>query len=221
MNVPVIRQLIFKDLRIHRTALLGLSVGLPAIALAMALSNSDWQRLGMILMFNSMIYLQLFLPLGTVLAEKKTFIMSLPVSPTDYVVAKIVGGLLVFLPTWIVFAAILPTVVERDEAMSAGAFPLAAIILAAFLVSYLATSGVALAFESSLATVVVGLLIVVAVFAVMPLLGRLPTRLLEDWSGDVAVWSTEVVGVLGIMGLLAAATVVATVLLARRRTSFI
>ncbi len=221
MNLPMVRTLVIKDLRIHRWALLGLAVGLPAIGLIMALSNSGWQRLGMILMFNSMIYMQIFLPIGTILGEKKPFIMSLPVSPSDYVASKIAGGLLAFLPTWIVFAAVLPIVVERDFAMAAGALPLAAIVLAACLLSYVATSGIALIFESTLATVLVGLLLVIAVFAVMPLLGRLPDRLLQNWAGEVAIWDPEVLATLGAMGLLAAATIVATFVLVRRRVSFI
>ena len=52
-------------------------------------------------------------------------------------------------------------------------------------------------------------------------MGRLPPRILQNWSGDVAVWDPEVLAALGAMGLMSIATIVATFVLVRRKASFI
>ena len=153
MNLPMIRRLITKDLRIHRWALLGLSVGVPALGLAMALSGSGWQRLGMIVMFNSMIYIQIFLPLGTILGREEAVhheLADLPdrlrrvEDPHRTVSRSCRRG-----------SSSRPSCRRSSSAtrnMEAGTVPLAAIVLTACLLSYVATSGVALVFESRFVT---------------------------------------------------------------------
>ena len=222
MNAPLVKRLVLKDLYIHRWPILGLAVALPSIALILAIwGGPSWQHMGMILIVNSMIYLSLFLPIATILSEKKPFIFSLPISEVEYTASKVACGLGVFMPPWLVFLVAMPMVVERNENLSAGALVPAVLLLFTFLLSFLATGAVALIFESTLSTTGAGLAIVLVVFGFLPMLEHMPMRLLENWAGDRVVWDPEALGALVLLAALCAAAVLATFVLQRRKTSFV
>jgi hypothetical protein len=222
MKLPMVKRLVLKDLYIHRLSILGLAVAIPAVALCLALFGSQaWVHVGLILMSNSMIWVGLFLPIATILQEKKTFILSLPVSPVEYTAAKILVGLVVFLPLWITCATAMPAIVARHSQLAAGATAPIAVLFGAFLLSFLMTVAVALAWESTFVTTGVGLLIVVVAFAFMPLLQHVPRRILEHWAGDRVVWDPEVIAVLLAEALCAVGAVLAAFELMRRKRSYV
>ena len=222
MNLPVVRQLILKDLVIHRWSLIGLAVAVPAVALLLALAGGDdWEFVGVIVMTNALMYVGFFVPIGMVLGEKKPFIFSLPISPLEYTASKIVGGLLVFMVPWLAFLIAMPSVVEEHNQLPTGALVPAVLMLAIFLLSYLLTAGVALVLESKGWTLFVGMLIVPVVFGAMPMLRYVPVRLLENWASDRVVWDPEAIAALVLLGVLGLLVTAATFALQSRKRSFV
>lgn len=101
MNLMIIWRLVLKDWYLHRVAvaliLFGMSLG---VALSAASDNSA-QSIGLSLILSMLSAMTFYLPLSTVLSERteKTlpFVLSLPVSLSDYTTAKIVANVSIYL----------------------------------------------------------------------------------------------------------------------------
>ncbi len=101
MNILMIKILVLKDWYLHRIAitlaLIGLSIGI----ILSSLSGTTFPSIGFSMIMCIVIALMFYLPLSTVLSERneKTlpFILSLPVSPSEYTTSKIVMNFIVFL----------------------------------------------------------------------------------------------------------------------------
>jgi len=179
----------------------------------------------LILFNNLLIYLIFFLPMATVMMERKNhtlpFLMSLPVSYKEYTAAKLLGGLLVFVVTLCIVGLVLPAVVARSEQLAFGVMPLLAVILGVFLVFFVLTMGVCLVTESFLWTMVLGLLSVVFVFLFFPLLESIPPHLIDHWTSDRVVWDVEVVMALGLELTISLGAITATFALQKRKKDFL
>jgi hypothetical protein len=153
MNLPLVWRLVRKDLHLHRLQLLGLSVGIPVLGLLVAtLGGTRWGFMGLVLMSNALIWLTFFVPLGTVLGERKqktqVFVMSLPISAIEYTTAKLVVGLIAYLAPWIAYLSTLPLLISRSPVIPAGSLPLLVAVLAFFLLVYVVTSLAAIVTDS-------------------------------------------------------------------------
>lgn len=222
MNLPLVRQLIAKDLYLHRWPLFGLAVAVPAVALSLSLwGGTNWSHVGMVLMSNTMIWLGFFLPIATVSKEQKAFLFSLPMSAVEYTAAKLAVTSLVFLGPWLVFVAVMPRVVESHGALARGATVPALLLMGVFFVWLLLTTGVTLVFESLTATLFSGFLVVVLVFAFIPLMRYVPRSILEHWASGRVVWDPPVLGLVAGQIVFAIGVVAATFALQSRRRSLI
>jgi ABC-2 type transport system permease protein len=227
MNVPIVKQLVLKDLYIHRYPILGLAIALPAAGIVPAIFGGEtmWRQMGLIILNNSLIYLIFFLPMGTVMMERKNhtlpFVMSLPVSYKEYTASKLVGSSLVFAVTWWAIALALPVVVARSEQLARGVLPLLGVIMGVFLVFFVLTLGVCLVTESFAWTMVLGMLSVVFVFLFFPLLESIPPHLVEHWTSDRIVWDSEVVMAIGLELLISIGAIAATFALQKRKRDFL
>lgn len=101
MNRKVVRRLVLKDWYLNRVAI-GLVLGGTLLGLTLsAVEDGSVASAGLSILACAFISLTFYLPLQTVLQERaqKTlpFILSLPVSPRDYVAAKVLANLLIFL----------------------------------------------------------------------------------------------------------------------------
>lgn len=222
MNFPLVRQLIVKDLYLHRWSLVGLAVAVPALALSLSLwGGSNWSHVGMVLMSNTMIWLGFFLPIATVAKEQKAFLFSLPMSAAEYTASKLAVTTLVFLGPWLVFVAMMPRIVESHGALARGATVPALLLMGVFFVWLLFTTGVTLVFESLTATLFSGFLVVVLVFAFIPLMRYVPGPILEHWASGEVVWDPPVLGFVAALIVVAVGVVVSTFALQARRRSLI
>jgi ABC-type transport system involved in multi-copper enzyme maturation permease subunit len=227
MNITMVKRLVLKDFYLHRYPILGLALALPAAGIVPSVFGGEtmWRQMGLIILNNSLIYLIFFLPMATIMMERKNhtlpFLMSLPVSYKEYTASKLVGSLVVFAVTLCVIGLALPVIVARSEQLALGVLPLLGVILGAFLVFFVLTLGVCLVTESFLWTMVLGLLSVVFVFLFFPLLESIPLHLIEHWTSDRVVWDSEVVTALGLELLVSIGAITATFALQKRKKDFL
>ena len=104
MNYSMLKLLILKDWYLQRWAILG---SLAAGAAALGISVSAGQAglyIGVTLVVTVLIAIGVMLVMSTIVLERKEqticFVMSLPISPTEYSVAKLLANLLIFLVPW-------------------------------------------------------------------------------------------------------------------------
>jgi ABC-2 type transport system permease protein len=104
MNSTIIPQLILKDLRLNRTAFIVPLAG-GAIGIGLWLHGGLVGVFGIISFFTAMILSASMLPTQCLFGERKNqtlaFLMSLPLSSTQYTIAKMVTVLGIFLASWL------------------------------------------------------------------------------------------------------------------------
>jgi hypothetical protein len=109
MSGSIVWRLIAKDLYLYRWLIVGtLIVGLASILAANAFEEAYGavRNIAFILVVTCVVGLGVFLAIFCVLTERQTravlFVLSLPVSPMQYMMAKVGASLLAFLITWVV-----------------------------------------------------------------------------------------------------------------------
>ena len=151
LNLPVIKLLVAKDWRLFQKQLavcvLGGIVALCLIGLA-----KSWSfYLGSLLMIIVLICAALFSISTSLLVERKehtlAFVMSLPVTPLDYYLAKLIGNLVTFFVPFLVLLAGMLFVIFFT-AVPDGLVMLSLLIFGHVLVAYAVALSVAMAVES-------------------------------------------------------------------------
>ncbi len=103
LNMPVIKQLIYKDWYLNRK-LLATYVGGGIFSLCL-ISFGEWQFfMGSIMLISMMVGMGNHQLAATMINERKeqtlAFVMSLPVSPADYAMAKFLSNMVLFFIPW-------------------------------------------------------------------------------------------------------------------------
>jgi ABC-2 type transport system permease protein len=152
MSNSVMRALVLKDWRLHRM-FLSLSIAGGIIALAiLQLKNDTAFMVGSIWFFVALILLGTMLPIGNVINERKkqslAFLMSLPVSATQYAMAKFVSTIGMFLVPWAALVIAASTFLFTRPEVSHGLIPLMAILFTMPLVGFCVVAGTALISET-------------------------------------------------------------------------
>ena len=213
MNGLMIKRLVLKDWYLHRLAI-GLMTGGILLGMALAAVPGHTAALmGLNLILSLFIALTFYLPLSTVLNERteKTlpFVMSLPVSPADYTMAKIISNVVLYLLP-LLATALGVSLVFRGE--GGGSLPIAIghahVVLLGMLTLFSFIVGFAIITESMGWTVA---LIVVTMFlfgnVVMQLVPRFPAaqQFLVDIANQGGAYfsalGVEALLILGILGL--------------------
>lgn len=201
MSGSIIRHLILKDLHLFRGMSLGAMAGGVVAAGLMSLSPMPINA-GGVLVICALIVLNVFLVLVGVVQERKDkatlFVLSLPVSPAQYALAKVGANLIAFAVPWVVITAAVAAVVTASQVPN-GILPLWLAVLAYIFFYYCVLLGVALNTDSTgwHATVItVGNVSVN--FVIMLLFGLPSVRAYGE--GAVAVWAADVVS-LGIAAI--------------------
>jgi ABC-2 type transport system permease protein len=122
------------------------------------------------------------------------FIMSLPITPTDYAVAKLIANTTLFLIPWLIilFSTI---AIFYFTSIPNGLIPFSTILCAYILLSYFITWAVGMSFESE------GIIIFVMVFLncwigpIFYILGNTPSMAQYYFQPD-AVWNSTSIGIL-------------------------
>ena len=154
MKVPIVFRLVLKDWYLQRVAIALLLGGSILAGILAAIPNPVGFSIGLSLTMCVLIALTFYLPLTTVIGERTTktlpFTMSLPVSPAEYTLSKILANLLLYLIPWGVAAGSFALIL-RAGSIQAAYVPAGYIdiLLVGFLVAFMFVLGFAIIFEST------------------------------------------------------------------------
>ena len=225
----IVRRLIAKDLYLYRWFIAGATL---AGSVSLVLSSygpgnagdgagvSQGPNLGFILFITTIITFGIFLAMFGVFKEhqekSRLFVLSLPVSPAQYLRAKLWAALLAFLAPWLLFTAgVVASLTIAGEAR--GTIPYFVVMMTLFLANFCLLLAVVVITASEVASIVGILVTNVFVSLFMIRVGSLP-GVAEYNHGAVAVWSPTVLAILAIEGaVIFAALALATYLPSRRR----
>jgi ABC-2 type transport system permease protein len=201
MNRSVVTRLILKDFYLQWPLLAGsLVLGFAMLAIALFGGGPITFYVGSVSFLCVLILLNVFLVSGTVAQEKKDrvmlFVLSLPVSTTQYAVSKMVSSLLAFLiPFCLLGAAALLVIGLRP--IPHGLIPLTMAVMMYVCLYFCIFLGVALAGDSALWNTIVMIFgNVLLNFLITWLLTR-PSIALAS-KGPVAIWSPEILASLAV-----------------------
>lgn len=152
MNYRMIKRLILKDWYLQRWAILGSVLG-GAVALGIVcIGGKAAFMVGLILLITALIAVGAQLGFTTMVQERKeqtlAFVMSLPISNTDYTVAKLLGTVVIFLVPWLLLVLGSFALFAVPHGIPHGLFPFTAIMATEILVNTCLIISVALVTES-------------------------------------------------------------------------
>lgn len=219
---PIVRQLVLKDLYLVRW-MIGGSIFAGLIALAMMPLGKVSAYVGGVSFMCVLIVLNIFLVMNNVVQERKEksllFILSLPVSTTEYTFAKVVASAIAFTVPWLVLT--ITNVVMIDlTAIPNGILPFWITVLAYLLFYYCVLLAVSLVTESTgwhTTAIIVGN---VSVNFLIPLLLSLPSVKAHS-EGATAVWTGDIVAIIAVEILAGIAALGIAVYSQSRRPDFI
>lgn len=222
MSRSIVTRLVLKDLYLLRWVIVGATVaGCAAIAL-MPLSRMAGY-VGALSLICTLIVLNIFLVMNGVVQERKDkvllFVLSLPVSTTQYLAAKVTANALAFLLPWLILTAGAAVMIDAT-AMPNGILPFWLTVLVYLLSYYCALLAVSLVTDSmgwhataiTLGNVSVNLVIVF-------LLG-LPS-VVANHDAPTAVWTADIVTILAIELAAGAAALGLAIYFTSRRSDFV
>ncbi len=217
-------RLIAKDFHLSRKAIFWISIG-SVLGLILAAMPGQMAMVGITLILNVFIALLFYLPLSSVLGEvtEQTlpFVLSLPVAPTDYTVAKLLSNLLIYLIPWTAVAVGAGIVLRRSPAL-AQQLPgeLVAIVLGIVFVVFCTVLSIAVCSRSTGWTV--GLIVVLMVVGgnfISMILPRVP--LMRGLFERAVAGGPELAIILGGQLVLALSMLAIAVVRETRRSSFL
>jgi ABC-2 type transport system permease protein len=217
----VIGHLILKDWRLNRP-LISLCIGVGLIALVIALYTEGVARLlGSVWFFVSLCILGSMLPASAILNERKkqtlAFVMSLPVSPVQYAIAKALSTAAMFLVPWLTLLISAMVLIETRNVIPHGIIPMLLILAMLPLIVFCLISATVLVGESEGWLIAVSIVCNSSYWFVWYLLARTPS-LAANWHAPAVVWNRAAFIVLSAeIGLIAFIVVVAFFFQSRKR----
>ncbi len=221
MTSSVIGHLILKDWRLNRR-LISLCIGVGLIALVIALYAEGTVRLlGSVWFFVSLCVLGSLLPSTAILNERKkqtlAFIMSLPVSPVQYAIAKALSSAAMFMVPWLTLIISALVLIETRHVIPHGIIPMLLILAMLPLIVFFLISAAVLVGESEGWLMAASILCNSSYWFVWYLLARIPS-LTANWTRPVAVWNSAALIVLSVeLGTIASIVSLAFFLQSRKR----
>lgn len=196
MSASIVRQLILKDLYLLRWMIVGSIVAGGAAIAIMPLSQISIY-VGAVSLICTLVVLNIFLVMSGVVQEKKDkvllFILSLPVSTTQYVVAKVAANAIAFLVPWLVLTVGTIAVIDVS-AIPNGIVPYWLALLGYILFYYCALLAVGLLWDSTgvhATAIIVGN---VSINFLIPFLLGLPS-VSGHAKSPTAVWTADIVAI--------------------------
>lgn len=222
MSGSIVRQLILKDLYLVRWMIAG-SIAAGVAAVAMMPLGKTSAYVGGVSLVCVLILLNIFLVMGGVVQEKKDkvllFILSLPVSTTEYTVAKVLANAIAFTVPWLVLTAANIVMIDVSRIPN-GIVPFWVAVLGYLLFYYCALLAVSLVKDSTgwhTTAIVVGN---VSVNFLIPILLSRPS-VAAHVEGLTAVWTADIVAFIAIELLAGVAALWLAVYLYSRRPDFV
>jgi len=190
MNATMVKRLVLKDWYFERYALISALAGGALSLWLIGFGSEEAFYIGSILLITILISIGVQLAFATVINERTQhtlpFVMSLPISPADYTMAKILANMLIFLVPWIILVAGCWAVISVTE-IPDGLIPFAA--------GYCLTLAVALISETQGWTVAALIFSNLFIQYFMYAVSHIPA-IARDMQGSAAVWSQPAVLVL-------------------------
>ena len=224
MNATIVRRLAVKDWHFNRWPMLGYLVA-GAAALAVLGMGSDLSfYVGSILLISAVIAVGVHLIMLTVVYERKEktlpFVMSLPVSPTEYTTAKILANVSAFLVPWLVLVTATIVMAQNSSRLPAGLIPFAVLVLGELFVAYCVMLAVALMTESEGWTIFAVVIMNLSLNLFLYSVSKVPS-IEGPMTGPVAVWSREALLILGAEALAVVALLALTFWVQSRKKDFL
>lgn len=221
-NLPMIRLLVLKDWDLFQKQLAAY-VGAGILALALIGSAKPWTfYLGALLLIIVMVAAACFAISTSLIEERKErtlgFVMSLPVTPLDFYLAKIAANLVTFGVPFVVLVAGAAGVILWTPVPD-GLLVWSLLIFGHLLLAHAVSLSVAMAVESEGWNVFAMIASTVLVNPFIMLLSQIPA-IHDPLRGEVVVWSPEAVGILLAQVLLAVAVIAVTGWVHCRKRSF-
>jgi ABC-2 type transport system permease protein len=222
LNTSVIRLLVFKDWQLFQKQL-ALYVLAGIVALCFLALAKPWAfYVGSLMLLIVVVSSACFSISTSLVVERKeqtlAFVMSLPVSPLDFTVSKLVGNLLTFLvPFGVLLAGSLAVVLLTP--LPDGLFVYTLLIFAWLLFAYAVSLAVAMTVESEgwATFAMIGSMVLINPYIMG--LGQLDA--IRTYTGkDAIVWTTPTVAIMTTLALLAVAVIGATTWHHARKPAF-
>lgn len=196
LNHFIIKKLVAKDWYLTRKIIaLYLAGGIFALSF---ISLGDWQfYMGSVLLITMLIGLGNHQIAKTIIQERKEqtlpFIMSLPISPMDYIIAKMIANMTIFIVPWLLILVSMIAVFMLTP-IPDGLLPFSIILCVLMLVNYCITwsVGMAISSEGALLFVMIGLNCLVN--PVMYVLGKTPD-IANYIKGSEMVWNATAINI--------------------------
>lgn len=220
LNIPLIKILVKKDWYLTRK-FMALYMGGSIFSLTF-ISVGEWQFvMGVTLLMSMVIGMANHLVSLTILNERKEqtlpFIMTLPITPTDYAVAKLIANKSLFFIPWL--AILIMTIgVFKFTAVPDGLIPLSIILCSYFLLSYCVVWAVGMTVETEGIVILVMVVMNCLIGPLIYILGAIP-EISSHFKSATQVWNSTSAGVLALeFCLIIVSLAVAFYLQARKRT---
>lgn len=214
----IVRQLILKDLYLLRWMIVA-SILAGGVSIAIMPVSRVAAYVGAVSLMCTLIVLNIFLVMNSVVQERKDkvllFILSLPISTTEYVVAKAAANVIAFLVPWLVLSAGAIAVIDVS-AIPNGILPYWVTVLGYILFYYCALLAVGLLWDSSAAHTTAIIVGNVSFNFFIPVMLSLPS-VSGHAKGPAAVWTGDIIAIV-LAELLAGAAALGLAVYFRSRT---
>lgn len=222
LNIPLIKLLVAKDWHLFRKQL-AVYVLAGIVALCFLGLATPWAfYVGSLMLIVVLVAAACFSISTSLVVERKEqtlgFVMSLPVSPLDFTVAKLVGNLLTFLvPFAVILAGTLAVVLFTP--LPDGLFVYSLLIFAWILFAFAVSLAVAMSVESEgwATFAMIGSMVLINPY--MMALSQVP-QIAERIEQDALVWTTPALAILATLSTLAVAILAATTWHHARKPAF-
>ncbi len=225
MNWMMVRRLVRKDWYLIRLQIGAcFAAGIVAVA-TLAMHSAASLYFGTILLITVMIAAGIMLPLTTIVQERSEqtlpFVMTMPITPREYTMSKVIGNVAVFCVPWLVLSAGALTVLATGGPKMRALLPLGSAVLGELLTSFVLLLAVAIVSESQLWTVstMVASNLFLQVF--MYYVARIPGIAHGLSAASGAEWTPAAFMVLAVEGVTMAALLGLAFVLQRRKRDFL
>ncbi|GGY83791.1 hypothetical protein GCM10011613_30870 [Cellvibrio zantedeschiae] len=222
LNQPMIKKLIAKDWHLTRKInALYLAGGIFALSF---ISLGEWQfYIGSVFLITVLIGLGNHQIAITIVQERKEqtlpFIMTLPISPMDYIIAKMIANMTIFIVPWLIILAGM-VVVFIATPIPDGLLPFSIILCLLMLVNYCITWSVGTALATEGATIFVMIVLNCLVNPAMYLLGKTP-EIGSHTKDAYMVWNSTATGIVLAEVLIAVLALIVAVCIQARKKVFL
>lgn len=225
MKGQVILWLTLKDWQLNIPVIVLCTMGGMAALGVLLIGGQTPLVLGAVFFFVSMIFCASFLPMSNIVNERKkqtlAFMMSLPITPARYGIAKLLSTLGMFLIPWLTLVAAALFMILGRHVLPNGAIPIALILAAVPFVGFCLITGTSIVGESEGWAIAASAIVNSSYWIAWYLIVSYAPSLTRTWAGPVAVWNAAAVEILASEFAAILMILVLTVLLQTRKHDFV